>query len=109
MIDKSAFKDVGRNLDHCMAIYKVRIKHNMIELNEKNRAEFLMLTIAELKKGTDFEAWITDLYYNHRETFDRMMQFFAVIPTIDRDNREMERKGWFQKKQVQPALQELSV
>jgi len=102
LVDESSFKDVGRNPKHCYAIYKVRIKHEMPVLTDQNRAKFMLLALAECHPDSKLGKMIREIQYDKQ--FLAELETLTPLSTLERDNREMERKGWFMKEKEQPKV-----
>lgn len=101
MVDENTFADIGRDKKRCFAIWKVRMKYNMPVLDETNRLKFMLLVEAELHPNSALGRWVKGMMYDDPQAFEKMD--LTALPTIERDNRELERKGWFMKEKPAPA------
>lgn len=66
----------------------------------------MLLVEAELHPETPLGQWVKAMMYDNSQMFENMN--LTSLATIERDNREMERKGWFMKEKTIPEVKQMT-
>ena len=110
MIDKTRplkfpqLKVIGRDPHRLEVIYKVRLDKKLLVINnEAERNKLLFLTWAQINPESAFTKWLEEALYNDPELFNKLE--LPSADTLLKDNRELERFGFFAKPEKKEPAQ----